>query len=99
MRYVLLLLPLLAVGMAYQYVSRQIVSGVGGVGVPFAAPGKPMTLRPLDPMRPPFVLDSRELARLNGQSIANQTTRFNQRIEDVRNHARNPAGWHGAPPF
>ena len=99
MRYVLMLVPLLAVGLAYQYVSRQIVVTASGVGVPFAAAGEPMTLKSLEPMRPPFVLDSRELARLNGQSIANQTTRFNQHMEDIRNYARNPAGWHGRPLF
>ena len=57
-----------------------------------------MTLKPLEPMRPPVMLDSRELARLNGQSIADQTTRFNNRMEDVRNYGRNPAGW-SRPPF
>ena len=98
MRFVLVLVPLLAVGLAYQYVSRQIAVSVAGVGVPFAAPGEPVTLRPLEPMRPPVMLDSRELARLNGQSIADQTTRFNNRMEDVRNYGRNPAGW-SRPPF
>jgi len=96
MRYVLVLLPLLAIGLGYQYVSRQIAVGVSGVGVPFPTPEGLATLKPLDPMKPPFVLDSRELARLNGQSIADQTTRFNQHMEDVRNYGRNP---HGRPPF
>jgi hypothetical protein len=49
-------------------------------------------------MMPPVVLDSRELARLRGQSIANDTTRFNNRMEDVGNYGRNPAGW-SRPPF
>lgn len=98
MRYVLMLVPLLAIGLAYQYVSRQIAVSVSGVGVPLAAPGEPVTLRPLEPMRPPVMLDSRELARLNGQSIADQTTRFNNRMEDIRNYGRNPAGW-SRPPF
>jgi hypothetical protein len=97
MRYVLMLVPLLAVGLAYQYVSRQIAVGVSGMGVPFA--GEPVTLKPLEPMNPPFMLDSRELARLNGQNLADQTTRFNQHMEDIRNYARNPVGWHGRPPF
>jgi hypothetical protein len=98
MRFVLLLLPMLAIGAAYQYVSRQIASGQ--TGVPFAA--APVTLKPIDPnslMGSSFSIDGREMARLNGENIANQTRLFNQRMEDMRNYARNPAGWHGAPPF
>jgi len=98
MRYILLLAPLLAVVVAYQYVSHQIASGQNSV--PLAA--APVTLKPIDPtslMAPSFTLDSREIARLNGENIANQTRQFNQRMEDMRNYARNPAGWHGAPPF
>jgi hypothetical protein len=98
MRFVLILVPLLAVGLAYQYVSRQIAVSASGVGVPFPAPGQHVALKPLGPMMPPVVLDSRELARLRGQSIANETTRFNNRMEDVRNYGRNPAGW-SRPPF
>jgi len=97
MRYILLLAPLFAVVAGYQYVSHQIASGQ--VGVPLAAP---VTLKPFDPsslVAPSFTLDSREIARLNGENIANQTRLFNQRMEDMRNYARNPAGWHGAPPF
>ena len=33
-----------------------------------------------------------------GPSIAAQTKQFNDHMEDVRNFARNPGGWHGAPP-
>jgi hypothetical protein len=32
------------------------------------------------------------------QTVDQQTRNFNNRMEDVRNYARNPAGWHGAPP-
>jgi hypothetical protein len=46
-----------------------------------------------------FKFDSQEIGRLNAQNIANQTRLFNQRMEDQRNYARNPAGWHGRPPF
>jgi len=31
-------------------------------------------------------------------NIATQNQQFNNRMEDLRNYARNPAGWHGAPP-
>jgi hypothetical protein len=34
-----------------------------------------------------------------GQTVAAQTRQFNNRMEDMRNYARNPAGWRGAPPF
>jgi hypothetical protein len=94
MRFVLLLLPMLALAAAYQYVGRQITSGQ--TSVPFV--GMPVTLKPIEPnsfMAPSFSLDSREMERLNGENIANQTRLFNQRMEDTRNYARNPAGWHG----
>jgi hypothetical protein len=97
MRFVLLLLPLIAVAVAYQYVSRQIASGQ--VGVPFA--GAPVMFKPIDPnslMGSSFTIDSQEIERLNGENIANQNRLFNQRMEDMRNYARNPAGWHGMPP-
>jgi len=98
MRYILLFAPLFAVVAAYQYVSHQIASGQ--VGVPLAA--APVTLKPFDPSSlaaPSFTLDKREIARLNGENIANQNRLFRQRMEDMNNYARNPAGWHGAPPF
>jgi len=34
-----------------------------------------------------------------GQNIAAQTNQFNNRMEDMRNAARNPAGWRGPSPF
>jgi hypothetical protein len=46
-----------------------------------------------------FKFDGQELRRSNAQNIVNQTRLFNQRMEDQRNFARNPAGWRGAPPF
>jgi|HubBroStandDraft_3_1064219.scaffolds.fasta_scaffold229925_2 hypothetical protein len=97
MRFVLLLLPMLALVAAYQYVSRQIASGQ--TSGPFV--GTPVTLKPIDPnslMGSSFSLDSREMERLNGENIVNQTRLFNQRMEDMGNYARNPAGWHGMPP-
>jgi hypothetical protein len=32
------------------------------------------------------------------QTIVQQTRDFNNRMEDMRNYGRNPAGWHGPPP-
>jgi hypothetical protein len=98
MRFVLLLLPPLAISAAYQYVSRQIASGQ--IGGPFV--GSPVTFKPIDPSiltAPQLSFDSRDFARMNSQNIVNQNRLFNQRMEDIRNYARNPAGWHGAPPF
>ena len=97
MRFVLLLLPLIALAVAFQYVSRQIASGEPGI--PFV--GTPVTFKPIDPnsvMGPSFNFDSREMERINGENIANQNRLFNQRMEDMRNYARNPAGWHGPAP-
>ncbi len=31
-------------------------------------------------------------------NVVMQNQQFNDRMEDLRNYARNPAGWHGAPP-
>jgi hypothetical protein len=78
MRFVLLLLPMLALAAAYQYVSRQIASGQ--TSVPFV--GTPVTLKPIDPnsFMGSFSVDSREMERLNGENIANQTRLFNQRM-------------------
>jgi hypothetical protein len=38
------------------------------------------------------------MARINGQNAANQIREFNDRMQDMRNYANDPAGWHGAPP-
>jgi hypothetical protein len=98
MRYVLLLAPMLMLSAAFHYVSHQIASGQNGINFP----ASPVTLTPIDQsalIGPRFSLDSREMARINGENIVNQTRLFNQRMEDMRNYARNPAGWHGAPPF
>jgi hypothetical protein len=97
MRFVLLLVPMIALLAAYQYVTRQIASGSSASL--FA--GTPVTLKPIDPnswMGSQFSLDGREIERLNGENIANQNRQFNQRMEDMRNYARNSAGWHGMPP-
>ena len=33
-----------------------------------------------------------------GANAAQQTRQFDEHMQDLRNYARNPAGWHGAPP-
>jgi hypothetical protein len=39
------------------------------------------------------------MARINGEAAADRIREFNNRQQDISNYARNPAGWHGAPPF
>ena len=98
MRYLLLLVPVIALTAAFQYVQHEITSGVPLVSLPQT----PVTLTPIDPEKilgSGFKFDQQETRRLNGQNIVNQNRVFNQKMEDMRNYARNPAGWHGAPPF
>jgi hypothetical protein len=33
------------------------------------------------------------------RTVATQPMQFNDRMENLRNYAHNPGGWHGAPPF
>jgi hypothetical protein len=47
---------------------------------------------------PGFKFDDAEMARTRGSSIVQQNQQFNNRMDDIRNYAQNPAGWHGAPP-
>ena len=98
MRYILLLVPFIVLTAAYQYVNHQITSGLPSVSLPQAA----VAFQPFDPNKiwgAGFKIDEQEIQRLNGQNIVNQNRLFNQKMEDMRNFARNPAGWHGAPPF
>jgi hypothetical protein len=97
MRFILLLVPAVTVAAAYHYVKQQVASGA--YAVPFS--GAPVALTPFNPdgLKSGFTFDSREAQRWNGEQIANQTQLFNQHMEDIRNYANNPAGWHGAPPF
>jgi hypothetical protein len=97
MRFMLLLVPAVAVGAAYHYVEQRIASGAN----PVLFPAAPVTLTAINPdsLKSEFTFDPREEQRWNGDRIANQTRLFNQHMEDIRNYANNPAGWHGAPPF
>ena len=98
MRYILLLVPVIALTAAFRYVQHEITSGLPSVSLPQSA----VTLAPIDPEKilgSGFKFDEQEMARLNAQNIVNQNRLFNQKMEDMRTFARNPAGWHGAPPF
>jgi hypothetical protein len=98
MRYLLLLMPAIALTAAYRYVNHEITLGQPRVSLPQTAVAFP----PFDPdktLGAGFKIDEQEIQRLNAQNIVNQNRLFNQKMEDMRNYARNPAGWHGAPPF
>ncbi len=79
----------------YQQVMAKVSSGRPGVTLPTAPAWSQITPPNLNMG---FKIDGQEIRRWNGQNIVNQTRLFNQRMEDQRNYARNPAGWHGAPP-
>jgi hypothetical protein len=62
--------------------------------------GSPVVVTMPDPKNwpgPSFTLDP---SQRNGwaQTAAQQTRAFNNHMEDIRNYAHNPAGWHGVPP-
>ena len=96
MRYILLLVPVLMLSAAHQYVSRQIASGQ--IGTPFASSA--VTFKPIDPTASDQGFDHQSPTAKPQRAEHRQPERlFNQRMEDMRNYARNPAGWHGAPPF
>lgn len=83
----------------YRNVIRQVTSGRNSVAESFAS--APVIIPPGG-----FPLANMKLANPdtpvpNGfaANVVTQNQQFNQRMEDVRNTARNPAGWHGASPF
>ena len=95
MRIVLLLLPVLAIVAAYQYVRHEITSG------------QPRLVLPQAPVLAPFdwtktyrgpQIDPKEIQRLNGENMARQIHESTRRMQDWAAYTRNPAGWHGMPP-
>ncbi|MGA8612624.1 MAG: hypothetical protein WB760_13040 [Xanthobacteraceae bacterium] len=64
-------------------------------------PQRPAVFAPIDPEKTlgsQFKIDDQDIVRSMAAGIDAQNRQFNQRMEDMRNHARNPAGWHGVPP-
>jgi hypothetical protein len=98
MRYILLLVPAIALTAAFRYVQHEVTSGLPSVSLPQTAATLPL-FDPDKTLGAGFKFDEQEMQRLNGQNIVNQNRLFNQKMEDMRNFARNPSGWHGAPPF
>jgi hypothetical protein len=101
MRFVLLLVPVLAVALAYQYVRHEITSGQPGIGLPQA---QPMLSAPTDWSKLQqglgFKLDPKEMQRINGENLARQIQDSTRRMQDSAAYIRNPTGirWHGMPP-
>jgi hypothetical protein len=80
----------------YQYVVQQVTSGRPSVSLPQASSAWPSIGS--TNLGSGLKFDDREMRRFTGAGIARQTQQFNQRMEDLRNYGRDPAGWHGAPP-
>ena len=97
MRFVLLLLPLIALVAVFQYVKHEISLGQPGLSLPQTS----AAFAPIDPSQTfgsQFKIDDQDIQRSMAAGIDAQNRQFNQRMEDLRNYARNPAGWHGMPP-
>jgi hypothetical protein len=96
MRVILLLLPALALGAAYQYVQHEIASGGSRITLPQTS----TVLAPFDWSKANIgmKIDTKELQRLNSENIVRQIEANNRRMQDFAAYARNPAGWHGMPP-
>jgi hypothetical protein len=97
MRFVLLLLPLIALAAAFQYVKHGISVGQPRVSWPQTS----AAFAPIDPSQTlgsQFKIDDQDIQRSMAAGIDAQNRQFSQRMEDLRNYARNPAGWHGMPP-
>lgn len=92
------LLPLRPI---YDHVMKVIASGDSrpsfAVGTPVAAADWTALSRLEQNYKSEF--DPAKMARINGENAANRIREFNDKQEDIRNYASNPAGWHGAPPF
>jgi hypothetical protein len=82
---------------AYDYVAAEIAKPKTPESLGFA-PSQPIgPFVDLAGVGAGFKLDT-NWQKMWGASIAQQNQRFNNRMEDVRNYARNPTGWRGAPP-
>jgi hypothetical protein len=83
---------------AYDAVKAKITAGTSPEQLGFHP--STVSFKPLDPTKLPGFGFSVSPGAQNGwaQTIAAQTRNFNNQMEDMRNYARNPAGWHGPPP-
>jgi len=101
MRFVLLLVPAVAVVGAYQYVRHEITSGQPSIVLPQP---RPLLSDPIDWSKQQaglgFKLDQKELQRMQGENLARQIQESTQRMQDSAAYIRNPTGmrWHGLPP-
>jgi hypothetical protein len=85
---------------AYQEVKRQITSG--SLGAPFNL-GTPVTVTAPSQLgrlnlNNNFHIDDAAIRRAVGAGINAQIQQSLRRSQDISAYARNPMGWHGAPP-
>jgi hypothetical protein len=97
MRLVLMLLPLIAVAAAFQYVKHEISLGQSRISLP-QTPAAFAHIDPNQTFGSQFKIDEQDIERSVAAGMDAQNRQFNQRMEDMRNYARNPGGWHGVPP-
>ena len=101
MRFVLLLVPVLVVTLAYQYVRHEITSGQASIALPQTAP---ILSTPIDWSKQKFgfgpQFDAKNMQRINGENFARQNQESRRRMQDSAAYIRNPTGigWHGMPP-
>jgi hypothetical protein len=86
--------------LVYDAVMKQATSGDNSASFAVGAPMAPIDWSKIPTMNSNFgsEFSAANMARINGENLANQTRAFNDRMQDMRNYANNPAGWHGMPP-
>jgi hypothetical protein len=84
----------------YDEVMKQVTSGDNRMDLVVGTPVRQPHFTDISRMNSQFnsEFDPARMARINGENAANQIREFNDRQQDMMNYARNPAGWHGAPP-
>ena len=83
---------------AYEDVKRQITSGHATTPFPVSSPVT-TTFTRLDPSKiNTFKIDDASMKRAMAAGINAQIQQNYQRSQDLSAYARNPMGWHGAPP-
>jgi hypothetical protein len=85
---------------AYEDVRHQIASR--NFGSPFEVGSmKPISFSKIDAsnLGNKFNFDSSSMKRAMVSGWSSQIQQNNNRMQDISAYSRNPAGWHGAPPF
>jgi hypothetical protein len=84
----------------YDEVMKEVTSGRNSASFAVGTPVPQQDWSKFPSMNSNFSTEfsAENMARINGENAANQIREFNNRMQDMRNYANNPAGWHGAPP-